>query len=102
MISNETSQSKEEFIDDDWFTFVENEIIKDYVKWEFFPKHAHRWNIKHFRPIPIASLNEHIQFRCALERAHATYEIRRPTVSAQIHQWYAARLARGPIEDEVN
>ena len=102
MISNETSRSKEKFIGDDWFTFVENEIIKDDVKWEFFPKHAHLWSIKHFRPIPIASLSEHIQFQCALERAHATYEIRRSTVSAQIHQWYAACMASGLIEDEVN
>jgi hypothetical protein len=102
MISNEVDHSNERTVnDDDWYTFLENELISDDIKWNFFAKHGQKWQITHLTPIKLNTLQDNIRFRSALRRSNITFYKRRSTVTAQIFEWFDECLQFGYIQPEV-
>jgi hypothetical protein len=103
MISNEVDHSDERTVnDDDWYTFIENELVSDDIKWNFFAKHGRTWKITHLTPIKLNTLQDNIRFRSALRRSNITFHKRRSTVTAQIFEWFDECLQYGYIQPEVH
>ncbi|CAM4876392.1 unnamed protein product [Rotaria socialis] len=101
MIANEIDhRAKLIFNDDDWCTFLENEIIKDDIKWNFSAKHGRTWKMTQLMPIKLNSLYDNIRFRSSLRRAHITYFSRMSIVSTQIFDWFDECLENGFIRNE--
>ncbi|CAF2045517.1 unnamed protein product [Rotaria magnacalcarata] len=101
MVANEIDHFAELiFNDDDWCTFLENETIKDDIKWNFSAKHGRTWKITQLTPVKLSSLYDNIRFRSSLRRAHITYFSRMSIVSTQIFDWLDGCLESGFIRNE--
>ena len=87
--------------DDDCCIFVENELVKDDIKWNFFSRHAQSWQITNITPMNLNRLNDDIRFRSTLRRAHITYPTRMSTTTAQIFDWYDECMQHNYLPDEV-
>lgn len=87
--------------DDDYCIFVENELVRDDIKWNFFSRHAQSWQISNITPMNLNRLNDDIRFRSTLRRAHITYSTRMSTTTAQIFDWYDDCMQHNHLPDEV-
>ena len=102
MISNEVdSTTTGGNNDDDWHAFLEHQLIKDSMKWNFKILFASTWQIKQYAPLQLSTLEENIRFQSALRRAHKTYHLRMSSVSEKIFNWYDSACENGYFNSEV-
>ncbi len=99
MIETETDLMEDE---DNWISFIENEMIDDEVKWNFAYLFARQWKVSRVSPININQLNVNPRFQSAVRRAHITFSERQIEVTARIFDWYNKCLERGYLQHEVN
>lgn len=103
MIINEPDSTVKHVInDEDLCLFLENESIRDDIKWNFFVQHAQSWQIRSLTPLKIESFSDNIRFRSALRRAHLNFADRMNKITAQANTWYDDCLAQGYLKNEVN
>ncbi|CAF1223722.1 unnamed protein product [Rotaria sp. Silwood1] len=85
MITREIHVMEDE---DNWCSFLENELIDDEIKWNFKPMFAEKWKVKHIAPINISNLDKNLRFQSALRRAFKTFNQRQIEVTTTIFEWY--------------
>ena len=102
--ANEMIRSESSVMDDEdnWCAFVENESIRDNVKWNLAFTFARDWNVKKLTPLKIQSLYQNLRFYSALRRAHRTFPHREIEITAKAFHWYDDCIRQGYIQIPVN
>jgi hypothetical protein len=88
--------------EDNWISFIENEMIDNEIKWNFAHVFAHQWKVSRISPINLDQLSTNPRFQSAVRRAHKTFSERQIQVAAQIFDWYNKCLERKYLSSEVN
>ncbi len=102
MIVEEPDQYGKRIVnDDDWCTFLENELISEDIKWNFSSKHGRSWKITNITPNKLNALEDNIRFRSALRRSNITFQSRMSTVTSEIFDWFDECTEYGYIKSEV-
>lgn len=91
MIRTETAIMNHE---DNWCAFLENEPIRDDVKWNLAVTYSREWNVKLITPISIDTLDQNLRFYSAFRRSQRNTVQRQIQVTVNIFKWYDEFILR--------